>query len=74
MALADLCIECHSLEPRENPFRGFYTRQFDHHGIEPARYLPALMRDVREAGGRIVVCRFDTSADILRLSEPLVLR
>jgi D-amino-acid oxidase len=72
MALTDLCIECRTLEPRENPFRGFYTRQFDTMMIEPARYLPALMRDVREAGGRIVVRRFDTPADILRLSEPVV--
>ena len=72
MALTDLCIECRTLEPRENPFRGFYMRQFDTMMIEPALYLPALMRDVREAGGRIVVRRFNTPADILRLSERVV--
>ncbi len=72
MALTDLCIECRSLEPRENPFCGLYTRQFDTMMIEPALYLPALMRDVREAGGRIVVRRFNTPADILRLSERVV--
>ena len=72
MVLADLCIECRTLEPRENPFRGFYTRQFDTMMIEPALYLPALMRDVREAGARIVVRRFNTPADILRLSERVV--
>ncbi len=72
MALTDLCIECRILEPRENPFRGFFTRQFDTMMIEPALYLPALMRDVREAGGRIVVRRFNTPADILRLTEPVV--
>jgi D-amino-acid oxidase len=72
MALTDLCIECRTLEPWENPFRGFYTRQFDTMMIEPAIYLPALMRDVREAGGRIVVRRFNTPTDILRLSEPVV--
>jgi D-amino-acid oxidase len=67
MALTDLCIECRSLEPRENPFCGLYTRQFDTMMIEPALYLSALMRDVRETGGRIVVRRFNTPADILRL-------
>lgn len=72
MALIDLCIECRALDPHENPFRGFYTRQFDTMMIEPALYLPALMRDVREAGGRIVVQRFNTPADILRLSERVV--
>jgi D-amino-acid oxidase len=72
MALADLCIECRNLEARENPFHGFYTRQFDTMMIEPALYLPALMRDVREAGGHIVVRRFNTPSDILRLSEPVV--
>jgi D-amino-acid oxidase len=72
MALSDLCIECRTLEPCENPFRGFYTRQLDTMMIEPPVYLPALMRDVREAGGRIVVRRFNTPADILCLSEPVV--
>jgi hypothetical protein len=31
MALTELCIECRTLEPYENPFRGFYTRQFRYH-------------------------------------------
>ncbi len=72
MALTDLCVECRSLEPHENPFYGVYTRQFDTMMIEPALYLPMLMRDVRDAGGRIVVRRFNTPADILRLSERVV--
>jgi D-amino-acid oxidase len=72
MSLTDLCIECRTLEPHENPFHGFYTRQFDTMMIEPALYLLAMMRDVREAGGRIVVRRFNTPADILCLSERVV--
>jgi D-amino-acid oxidase len=72
MALTDLCVECRALEPRENPFYGLYTRQFDTMMIEPALYLPGLMHDVREAGGRIVVRRFNTPADILRLPERVV--
>ena len=72
IALTDLCIECRSLEPRENPFCGYYTRQFDTMMIEPALYLSALMRDVREAGGRIVARRFNTPTDLLRLTEPVV--
>jgi D-amino-acid oxidase len=72
MALSDLCIQCRALEPGENPFRGFYTRQFDTMMIEPPMYLPALMRDVREAGGRIVVRQFNAPADIQHLSERVV--
>jgi D-amino-acid oxidase len=72
MALTDLCIECRSFEPGESPFCGFHARQFDTMMIEPALYVSALMRDVREAGGRIVVRRFNTPADIRHLSEPVV--
>ena len=72
MALADLCIECRTLDHRENPFRGFHVRQFDTMMIAPPIYLPAMMRAVREAGGRIVASRFNTPADILRLGESVV--
>ena len=72
MALTDFCIECRSLEPGENPFCGFYARQFDTMMIEPALYLSELMREVREAGVRIVVRRFNTPADIRHLFERVV--
>jgi D-amino-acid oxidase len=72
LALDDLCIECRTLDDRENPFRGFHVRQFDTMMIEPSIYLPSMMRAVREAGGRIVVRRFNTRADILRLRESVV--
>lgn len=72
MALDDLCVECRALDDRENPFRGFHVRQFDTMMIDPPTYLPAMMRAVREAGGRIVVHRLNTRADILRLREPVV--
>ena len=72
MALTGLCIECRMLDDFENPFRGFHVREFDTMFIEPPVYLPAMMRAFREAGGRIAVRRFDTRADILRLSESVV--
>lgn len=40
--------------------------------IEPARYLPTLISDFREAGGRIVVREFADRASLLSLPEPLV--
>jgi glycine/D-amino acid oxidase-like deaminating enzyme len=40
--------------------------------IEPAIYLPAVMRDVREAGGRIVVRDLADRGGLASLPEPLV--
>lgn len=54
-SLDDLCVECRTLTAEESRFPALHVRQFDTMMIEPPIYLPALMRDVREAGGRIVV-------------------
>ncbi|MGH7122446.1 MAG: FAD-dependent oxidoreductase [Acetobacteraceae bacterium] len=72
MALDGLRIEWRTLGNYENPFHGFHARQFDTMFIEPPIYLPAMMRAVREAGGCIVVRRFNSPEDILRLREPVV--
>ncbi len=71
-SIADLCVECRRLPVRESPFCGLEVSQFDTMMIEPPIYLPALMRDVRDAGGRIVVREIRGPQDILALSEPVV--
>ena len=55
--------------------RGFdypYVGQFDGMLIEPPRFLRAMLRDIRLAGGRIVVRDFHTPADVAALPERLV--
>jgi glycine/D-amino acid oxidase-like deaminating enzyme len=71
-ALADLCVECGAIPPDETPFPGLHVRQFDTMMIEPPIYLPAMMRDVREAGGAIVLREIAGPRDILALPEPVV--
>jgi glycine/D-amino acid oxidase-like deaminating enzyme len=55
--------------------RGFdynYVGQFDGMLIEPPRFLRAMLRDVRLAGGRIEVRDFHAPADVAALPESLV--
>jgi glycine/D-amino acid oxidase-like deaminating enzyme len=40
--------------------------------IEPPIYLPALLGDFRDAGGRVHVRTFATPADVAALAEPVV--
>jgi len=40
--------------------------------IEPPTYLGALLRDLRLAGGTVVVRRFDDPAQVAALPEPVV--
>jgi len=40
--------------------------------VEPATYLPALLADVRLAGGAVVVRRFESQAELAALPEPVV--
>lgn len=63
--LADLPRDAH-------PFDAVYVRRFDTMMIEPAIYLDAVLRDVRLAGGSIVVRRFETTADLAALPEPTI--
>ena len=72
-SLADLCVECRPVLPApENPFPHLSVRQFDTMMIEPPIYLPALIREVREAGGRIVVRDFHDRQDVAALRQKLV--
>ena len=60
------------LEPGEHPFPLRYATRQPSIRIEPSIYLDALVRDVRDAGGRIVIRTFDTRRDLMTLSEPIV--
>jgi D-amino-acid oxidase len=60
------------LNKRENPFRGFYTAQFDGMIIEPPMFLDALTEDFRIAGGRFVLGELKTPAEVQALQEKLV--
>ena len=71
-SLRDLCVECRRLLPGETPFPGLTVAQFDTMMIEPPIYLPALMRDVRTAGGSIVVRTMRNRQDIAALPQSTV--
>jgi D-amino-acid oxidase len=60
------------LGPGEHPFRTKYATRTLALAIEPSIYLDALVRDVLEAGGRIVIRTFDTPRDLMTLPEPIV--
>jgi glycine/D-amino acid oxidase-like deaminating enzyme len=60
------------LEPGEHPFGNVRVRQVDSMMIEPAVYLQAVMEDFLSAGGRIVVRRFNSAAEIAALPERTV--
>jgi len=60
------------LGPGEHPFGARYATQHPTMRFEPSIYLDALMRDVTEFGGRIVIRSFDTPRDLMSLAEPLI--
>ena len=71
--MRDLYPELRDLKPGEHPFASRYVRQFDTMLIEPPKYLNAMLRDVRIAGGRVVVRELKSKQDIAALSEPVVI-
>jgi D-amino-acid oxidase len=56
----------------EHPFPTPYAVRTRSLRIEPAVYLEALVRDVRAAGGRIVIRRVNDLAGLMELPEPIV--
>jgi glycine/D-amino acid oxidase-like deaminating enzyme len=60
------------LGPGEHPFASRYARRSPTMRFEPSIYLDALMRDVITFGGRILVRSFATPADLLTVSESLI--
>ena len=59
------------LQRQEHPFP-FDVRQHQLMMIEPGRFLHRLMQDVQIAGGRFVVRRFGSPAEVAALPETLV--
>ncbi len=68
----DLLPGLRDLSPSENPFPYPLVRNFRTLMIEPAIYLPAIMRDHAKAGGRSVVREFANAAAIAALDERTV--
>jgi D-amino-acid oxidase len=68
----DLYPELRQLGPRDHPFPARYARRFTTMLIEPPIYLNAMLRDVRLAGGRIVVRELESREQLRELAEPVV--
>jgi len=60
------------LAPSEHPFAVDHVVRYDTLYVEPGRFLRQLMRDIESAGGRFVVRRFASPAEIASLPESLV--
>ncbi len=71
--LPDLYPDERELRPDEHPFHGRHARRFTTLLIEPPVYLTAMVREVRLAGGRIVVRELQSREEVRDLPEPVVL-
>ncbi len=60
------------LGPGEHPFPSRYAIRSSAIRIEPALYLDALVRDFRQAGGRIHIRAFQDAREVVALDESLV--
>ena len=60
------------LSPADHPFPIDNLTRYDTLYVETGRFLARLLEDVRLAGGRIVVRRFATGADLAALPERLL--
>ena len=68
----DLYPEWRELRPHEHPFPARHARRFTTMLIEPPIYLSAMLREVRLAGGRIVVRELESREQVRELPEPVV--
>ncbi|TVS14036.1 MAG: FAD-binding oxidoreductase [Gammaproteobacteria bacterium] len=68
----DLYPEQRDLTPEEHPFAAAYVQHVSTLFMEPPRYLPAIMEDVRLAGGRIEVRSLDSPEAVAQLPDPVV--
>jgi len=71
--IRELMPELADLPRGAHPFAAAYVRRFDTMMIEPSTYLEAVLRDVRVAGGSIVVRRFEAAGDLATLPEPTII-
>ena len=70
--LEGLLPESKDLPTGAHPFGNKFVRQFDGMIVEPPIYLPAMLTDVRIAGGKIVVRELKTLDEVRGLPEKLV--
>jgi D-amino-acid oxidase len=70
--LQGLQPEVKELPAGTHPFGNKFVRQFDGMIVEPPIYLPAMLTDVRIAGGKIVVRELKSLDEVQRLPERLV--
>jgi D-amino-acid oxidase len=68
----DLLPGLRELSRAENPTKSRVTRSFETMMIEPAIYLPAIMRDHKKAGGTIVEREFKDAAELASLQEKVI--
>jgi len=70
--IRDLYPEMRDLRKDEHPFPARYARRFTTMLVEPPIYLNAMLREVRLAGGRIVVRELGGRDEVRALAEPVV--
>jgi hypothetical protein len=70
--ITDLLPEIKDLKVGEHPWGTKLVRQFDGLIVEPPIYLPAMLTDVRIAGGKIVVREMRSLDEVQALPEKLV--
>jgi glycine/D-amino acid oxidase-like deaminating enzyme len=70
--MRDMMPAFETLAPGQHPFPVPFARRFDTMIVEPSIYLPAVLRDVRLAGGRVVVRRFADRGELAALPEPVI--
>jgi len=68
----DLLPELKEMPAGTHPFGSKFVRQFDGMIVEPPIYLPAMLTDVRIAGGKIVVREMKSLEEVRGLPERLV--
>lgn len=71
-SLSDIAPEMKYLRPGEHPFGDATVHQYDTMMVEPPIYLRAMMEDVYDAGGRIIVRELHDRNEIAALPEPVV--
>ena len=60
------------LEPGSHPWPTKYAARRAELRIEPSIYLDAMLRDVAQFGGRIVIRKFTDRRELLSLDEPVI--
>jgi len=69
----DLYPDWRVLRRDEHPFAALYARRFTTMLVEPPIYLPAMLREVRLAGGHVVVRELASRDEVKELPEPVVM-